>query len=132
MSESYKNQIDMIDKAIAAKKKAENKDETPVEETKTEEPKEEGAEGECWCRRNAAYVEQLTQVAMEELENMRKSYNEYLKQFNVGEPIQDAEVEAAIAGMGQVASIAIGDEDVFVTCPANLGYGYDIAQSAKI
>lgn len=133
MSASYKNQIDMIDKAIAAKKKAENKDEgeKPAEEKASEEPKEDGAEEEASEEENAAYVEQLIQISMEELENMRKSYNEYLKQFNVGEPVQDAEVEAAIAGMGQVRSIAIGDEDVFVTCPANLGYGYDIWRVSK-
>lgn len=126
MSASYKNQIEMIDKAIAIKKKGENKGDKPADEEKTDDTKQDGSESEAEGQVDDAYVEQLTQISMDELENMRKSYNEYLKQFKVGEPIQDAELDAAIAGMGQVRSIAIGDEDVFVTCAANLGYGYDI------
>jgi hypothetical protein len=126
MSASYKSQIDMIDKAIAIKKKADKKDDPAEEEKKTEEPKEASSETEAEGEVDESYVEQLTQVSMEELENMRKSYDDYLKQFKVGQPIQDEEVESAIAGMGQVRSLAIGDEDVFVTCPANMGYGYDI------
>jgi hypothetical protein len=132
MSASYKSQIDMIDKALELKKKGEKKDEQSTEEKKSEEAKEAGTEEQAAeDESNAQYIEQLTQVPEDELQNMRKSYNEYLKQFNVDQPIGDTEVEAAIAGMGQVRSIAIGEDDVFVTCPANMGYGYDIYRVNK-
>jgi len=131
MSASYKSQIDMIDKALE-KKKGDKKEEKPTDEKKPEESQEEGSEEEAAeDESNAQYIEQLTQISEDELQSMRKSYNEYLKQFNVDQPIGDAEVESAIAGMGQVRSIAIGEEDVFVTCPASMGYGYDIYRVNK-
>jgi|GEM_PF-909806 len=127
MSASYENQIAMIDKAIAIKNKNTKKQEEPKTEVDNNKPEDENTEAtETDGETDVAYIEQLTQISMEELENMRKSYSEYLKQFAVGQPIADEEVDSAIANMGQVRSIAIGDEDVFVTCPANLGYGYDI------
>lgn len=132
MSASYKNQIDMIDKALEIKKNGEKKTEKTADEKKPAEGTEENTEEQvAEDEGNAQYIEQLTQISQEELENMRKSYNEYLKQFNVDQPIGDTEVESAIASMGQVRSIAIGEEDVFVTCPANLGYGYDIYRVSK-
>lgn len=127
MSASYENQITMIDKAIAIKNKNTGKQEDAKTEVNSDEPQDENSDAsESDGETDNAYIEQLTQNSLEELENMRKAYSEYLKQFAVGQPIADAEVESAIANMGQVRSIAIGDEDVFVTCPANLGYGYDI------
>jgi len=127
MSASYENQIAMIDKAIAIKNKTTEKPEEPKTEVDSDKPQDENREAtESDGEMDVAYIEQLTQISMEELENMRKSYSEYVKQFAVGQPIADEEVDSAIANMGQVRSIAVGDEDVFVTCPANLGYGYDI------
>lgn len=132
MSASYKNQIDMIDKALEIKKNGDKKTEKTADEKKPAEGTEENTEEQvAEDEGNPEYIEQLTQISQEELENMRKSYNEYLKQFNVDQPIGDTEVESAIASMGQVRSIAIGEEDVFVTCPANLGYGYDIYRVSK-
>jgi hypothetical protein len=129
MGASYKSQIQMIDKAMEIKKKGDQKDDgSPKKDAKDEKDPstDEEATEEATEELDEDYIAQLAQVSLEELENMRKSYNEYLKQFRIGEEILDSEIESAISGMGQVRSLAVGEEDIFVTCPANLGYGYDI------
>ncbi len=119
ITESIKNTLTMAQNALKAKKKEQQSkdgDDDSDDESDEEDTDDEGL-GE-----NNPFGE----YSLEQLEMMVASYEQFLKDnASQYEPTEER-ITAIIRSMGRITSMAVGDEDVFVTCAASTGFGYDV------
>ncbi|HMP78112.1 MAG TPA: hypothetical protein PKD54_01550 [Pirellulaceae bacterium] len=118
MMGSIKNTLAMAEKALKAKEKEAEQGSDEKEDANEEQ---DDADGEVNDRDNPFH-----QYPIEQLKMMVASYQEFLSENAAQFEPTEERINSMIRGMGRITSIAVGDQDVYVTCPAATGFGYDV------
>jgi hypothetical protein len=127
---SYEQQIERVKKQIeklSAKSDEKPQDpEQPIDAEKKDDA-EQKAESE---KRDALKQQQLASQkrTLEALEKQVEAFQQYVKQLpaEMTEEQIQKQVEATLQSKLRMASIAVAGQDVFVTCAALVGYGYEV------
>lgn len=126
MSEIYEQQIEQIRSALE-KLDADAKSQSESDSAESQNPPSaagDSTEGgnENPSQEDNPFLGQDRESLKEMLEQMTSSFEQIKAQFAAS----PERIESMVRQMGHVNSIGIGQEDVFVTCQATQGFGYEI------
>ena len=129
MSEIYVQQVDQFEVELAhRKKKAESNESKRKKDDNDDqgngENDDDGDEVEVEADDDDARP--FARLTDKQLEQNLTSMKSALEQINKQAEVSDERLESMVKQMGHVSSIAVGSEDVYVTCRAKVGFGYDI------